>query len=327
MTIAIVGAGMAGLSCATFLQESGQKVQLFDKGRGPGGRMSTRRMETPVGEVSWDHGAQYFTARDPDFIKTVRAWEAEGAVSEWSGKFLALGQTPDIGTREDARFVGKPGMNGLIKHMSKDLDIQWTKRVSKIEGDTGSWSLHFEDGDVLSEFRHVVVAIPPEQAADLFRPIVPKLTAQAEAAKSAPCWAVLLAYDTPLNAGFDAAKITNAPLSWIARNSSKPGRADHEAWVLHASPDWSREHVDEHKDEVTAKLVRNFRAMSGAPEPIFAAAHRWLYALADKTVTTANFGWDSYFEIGACGDWYIAPRIEAAWQSGRLLAKNIVEST
>lgn len=45
MTVAIIGAGMAGLSCARALVQAGVAVELFDKGRGPGGRMSTRRVE------------------------------------------------------------------------------------------------------------------------------------------------------------------------------------------------------------------------------------------------------------------------------------------
>ena len=52
---AVIGAGIAGLSCATVLQQAGLKVSLFDKSHGPAGRMSTRRGD------GWqcDHGAQY----------------------------------------------------------------------------------------------------------------------------------------------------------------------------------------------------------------------------------------------------------------------------
>ena len=51
MRIAIIGAGMAGLSCADALRDEGHEIALFDKGRGPGGRMSTRRVDTPLGPV------------------------------------------------------------------------------------------------------------------------------------------------------------------------------------------------------------------------------------------------------------------------------------
>jgi renalase len=56
--IAIIGAGIAGLACAQRLQDGGCSVTLFDKGRGAGGRMATRRVTTPFGEIAFDHGAQ-----------------------------------------------------------------------------------------------------------------------------------------------------------------------------------------------------------------------------------------------------------------------------
>ena len=65
--IAIIGAGMAGLACARRLAYHGRAVRLFEKGRKAGGRLSTRRIETALGTVQFDHGAQYFTARDADF--------------------------------------------------------------------------------------------------------------------------------------------------------------------------------------------------------------------------------------------------------------------
>lgn len=57
--LALIGAGIAGLSCATALQQAGLEVSLFDKSRGAGGRMSTRRGD----DWQCDHGAQYFPCR------------------------------------------------------------------------------------------------------------------------------------------------------------------------------------------------------------------------------------------------------------------------
>jgi len=72
---------MAGLSCAQKLHEQGHSSVLFDKGRGPGGRMSTRRMSTPLGKASFDYGAQYFTVRNPAFIARVALWAEAGQVA------------------------------------------------------------------------------------------------------------------------------------------------------------------------------------------------------------------------------------------------------
>ena len=81
MRIAIIGAGMAGLSCARQLEATGHRVSLFDKGRAPGGRMAVRRVDTALGEASFDHGAQYLTARDSEFVAQVDAWTAAGVVA------------------------------------------------------------------------------------------------------------------------------------------------------------------------------------------------------------------------------------------------------
>jgi predicted NAD/FAD-dependent oxidoreductase len=83
-TIAIIGAGLAGAAAGRSLQEAGHQVTLFDKGRGPGGRMSTRRMETALGTVRLDHGAQFFTVRGEGLTKAVAGWTAAGACAPWS---------------------------------------------------------------------------------------------------------------------------------------------------------------------------------------------------------------------------------------------------
>ena len=105
MNFAIIGAGMAGLACADFLTADEHSISLFDKGRGPGGRMSTRRLQTSRGEVTIDHGAQYFTARDPAFRRLVSTWSELGIAAPW----------PQVSA--DA-WVGVPGMNAIIKQMA-----------------------------------------------------------------------------------------------------------------------------------------------------------------------------------------------------------------
>lgn len=102
MRIGIVGAGMAGLACAEELTSLGHEVRLFDKGREPGGRMSTRRIPTSAGEANFDHGAQYFTVRDDAFQQKVAAWISEGAAAPW----------PPAGS--DA-YVGVPAMNAPVR--------------------------------------------------------------------------------------------------------------------------------------------------------------------------------------------------------------------
>ncbi|WP_084420080.1 NAD(P)/FAD-dependent oxidoreductase [Henriciella litoralis] len=317
MKIAIIGAGMAGLAAARPLVAAGHDVSLYDKGRGPGGRLSTRRAQTPIGEVRWDHGAQFFTARSEGFRTFTKQMMEAGAVAAWSPRMLADSEAAP--GKSDTKYVGTPSMNAVIKAMASDLDVEWGRRVSEIAVSPEGKQLRFEDGRLEGPFDRVIVAIPAEQAAELLAGVSDKLAGEAAAVRSAPCWAVMLAFDEKLETSWDAAAFEGAPISWAARNASKPGRGDAETWILHASADWSRAHVDADASSVAETLWSLFQQKTGAPAPVYCGAHRWLLAQVEQGAGSP-FGWDADVGIGAVGDWRIAPRIEAAWESGRAIA-------
>jgi len=330
MTIAIIGAGMAGLSAATALAAKGRDVAVFDKGRGPGGRMSTRRAETPLGQARFDHGAQYFTARNPAFVSAVEDWIASGCVADWAGRFVEIDDQGDVSAASNyPRYVGVPGMNGVIRTMAEPLDVSWDVRVSDIARDGDVWTLKFEDGDVKAGFEAVIIATPSEQAREILghHPELFKYGGLDQALLSArdsdPCWAAMMAFDAPVDLPWDGAKIAGGGLSWVARNSSKSKRGEPETWVLHASPAWSKAHLEEDKDAVAAQLLSAFSALGVRAAPAYLAAHRWRYSqVVEGQVSQA--AWSTAHHIGVCGDWMMGPRIENAWLSGAALAQMIV---
>lgn len=307
-TIAIIGAGMAGLSCATELKARGLNPVLFDKGRGPGGRMATRRAQVGDDEVRFDHGAQYFTARDPRFVKAVERWRAASVAAPW----------PTAGA--DA-FVGTPGMNGPVKHMAAALDVSWGSRIERIARDGTRWLLHGEGKSFAAEM--LVCAIPAEQAAELLDKEAPEFAARAAAVRSRPCWALMARFDARLDLDDTYRGET---IAWAARNSAKPGRAEGEDWVIHASPEWSAENLELDKGEVVPKLLDAFFLETGTKpqEPLHADAHRWRYAMVGKA-DGAPALWDATLELGVCGDWLAGPRVENAFLSGLELARLMAE--
>lgn len=325
MKVACIGAGVAGLSAAIGLAEGGSEVTLFDKGRGAGGRLSTRRTATALGEVRFDHGAQFFTARSQSFASAVQRLEADGAVAAWTPRrvHIEVG-AEDMGVQRppaeaDQWYVGTPGMNGLVKALAKGLDVNWSMRAVAIEREGQDSFIVFEDGERRGPFDTIISAVPAEQAAILLEDASPALAREAKGARTAPCWAVMLAFSRPLDVDWDAAMLQGSPIGLAARNSGKPGREGPDAWVLHATPDWSRDNVDAEAEEVAAVLANAFSEISGAPAPASMAAHRWLYAKTE-TAAGSSFGWDADRRIATIGDWRIAPRVEAAWQSGLAIA-------
>lgn len=327
--IAIIGAGMAGLACARRLVDQGRPVRLFDKGRKPGGRLSTRRIDTAHGPAQFDHGAQYFTARDRDFAAAVAGWQAEGIVAAWDGDFAVLTAGRAAPSRAEARFVAVPGMSALAAAMAQGLDISCGAEIIRVRTESNGHWLDDAGGAAHGPFSAVIVATPAEQAVRLLEPIAPAFAAQAQAARTAPCWAGLFAFAAPTFSPFTALRFSDHPvLGWIALDSAKPGRnGDIVCWVVHARPDWSRANLERAADDVCAELQAALLALfDNQPEPIYAQAHRWRFAQVEQAAGS-TFAWDGGAGIGVCGDWRLGARVELAWRSGVDLADAVLAST
>lgn len=307
--IVIIGAGMAGLACGQALMAAGYRPLLLDKGRGAGGRMATRRITTDAGEISFDHGAQYFTVHDPAFQGQVEHWSETGDVARWT----AAG---------GGAWVGSPAMNAPLKSMAASLDVRWSVRVTELSW-AGAWTLRTEDGEALTA-DVVVLALPAEQSADLLAPIAPDFAERARGVSSAPCWTVMLAFAEPLVTTEDCLRgEDSSALGWAARNCSKPGRGPMESWVLQAGPDWSRLHLEAAPQDVESALMTALATRLGfaLPEPIVRTSHRWRFARAG--VEGSGTLWDADQMLGVCGDWLLGPRVEHAWLSGTRLGDQL----
>lgn len=311
MRVGIVGAGIAGLACAQALTGQGHDVVLLDKGRGPGGRMSTRRMETPHGTAYFDHGAQYFTLRDKDFRSQVDVWIAEGVVAPWPAA------APDA-------YVGVPAMNAPVKDLASRQVVRWATRVTAIQEFGEGWRLHADVGEAV-DVDLAVLAVPAEQAAALLDRAAADVAARADAARSDPCWAVMAAFPEPLASAADCLR-GDGVLGWAARNNAKPGRSELESWVVQATPDWSRLHIGDDPVDVSVALIDELSHDLGVdlPPRIGVAAHLWRFARSQPGETGPIFEADR--RLGLCGDWLIGPRVECAWLSGVRLADRIASS-
>lgn len=265
MKVGIVGAGISGLSCAELLQAAGHAVMVFDKGRGAGGRMATRRVATPAGDVAFDHGAQYFKSRDPRFAAAVTGWHSSGVVLPW----------PSAG---DDAWVGTPGMNAVAKAISRPLAVHWNSRVDALRRVDRSW---FLDSVAEDPFDAVIIATPAEQAAPLLVAHDPAMAAMAQGCPSAPCWTAMVAFAERIAIAGDIIRDAGI-IGWAARNSAKPGRSGIEAWVIQATADWSRDHLEDDETSVVDTLLSALAAetLRKPPMPVVRIGHRWRYARA-----------------------------------------------
>ncbi|MCW5232809.1 NAD(P)/FAD-dependent oxidoreductase [Verminephrobacter eiseniae] len=341
---AIVGAGMAGITCARTLAQAGHEVTVFEKSAEAGGRTAT--IDTPFG--SFDAGAQYFTVRDPRFAQAVdmlpglcRRWSANAVqMLDAAGRVTASGLP-----RREAHWVASPGMQSLLARWAEPLRqadrLMTGARVTRIEPEHDPsrapahprWKLRTEgpDGSRQSHagFHAVLLAQPPLPAQALLQNAGRSsfLSDALEPVTTAPCWTLMLAYPqavrpglTTLGPQWNAARSTHHRIAWLARESSKPGRQVIERWTVQASPVWSAEHLEDDPARVQAKLIKAFAEVTGIrAEPAHADTRRWRHAQTTRPLGRSHL-WDADLRLGVCGDWCLGHRLEDAFVSGLELA-------
>lgn len=298
----MVGAGIAGLACARRLDEAGVLVDVFDKGRAPGGRICTK----VEGDRSWDHGAQFIRARGDLFAAQLSEWTQAGTLGPWANL--------------EGSYLGIPSMRSLGEAMTTGLSVTSSMTVTKVEAREGEHVLwgraHGENVRELGSYHRVVMATPAPQAVALVKELLGPLSA----VEYLPCWALLLTYDTKVD--LPAVLRGSDAYGFVQCESRKPGRdATTERWVVHMAAEWSRRHLEESAEEALVAALPQLPAELRRPSAM--RAHRWRYASLESWVGK------SFVEVGrvsACGDGLLGPRVELAWSSGDALGQHLCEN-
>ena len=301
---AVIGAGLAGLTCARALADAGHSVVVFDKGRGLGGRMASRRKE------GWrfDHGAVALRATSDSFAAFLTSVQAE----RWEA---ANG------------FTGMPGISSLVKSLAQGLKIVGSQRVTGLEKTQAGWSVQGPEDSAGLIFDRVILAIPQPQAQALLTPW-PALSAQIAGVKMHPCWTLMTGFDTALATDIGYRDTCTGPISVIARETAKPGRSlPGDGWVIQANAEWTSAHLEDDPAQIEALLLAAFfKSIDCDPiAPVIAMAHRWLYALTATPLGRSHI-LDAELGLALCGDWCLGNTAQAAFESGRNLAADIIAS-
>lgn len=180
-------------------------------------------------------------------------------------------------------------------------------------------------------FDDVLLAIPAPQSAVLLTEVAPALASLCASVKMQPCFALMVQLYQPLSVAFDGVFINSGLLSWIARDSAKPGRAStanntQETWVLHASSQWSEAHIEDDQSIVAEHMLAAFLRLVNTDASVVQShtIHRWLYADCPQYLTCGH-EFDSSLHLGLCGDWLNGGKVQGAWLSGYGLAHELLQ--
>ena len=306
--VAIIGAGVTGLTCARALTAGGLQPVIFDKGRGLGGRLATRRADDGF---QLDHGAPHVAAQGLGFQSLLQDAEACGALAPWPTE------------ASDQGFVGLPGMTGFAKHLAQGLDIRRTVRVDSITQDNGQWVLKSEAGR--ETFDHLILTVPAPQAIELL-PDDHALAAPLQNVVMDPCLTLMLSLPEGTHVPFVTKHKPSDDIAWIVLDSSKPGRPAGPCIVAHASLSWSQAHLELEKDEIADLMLplvlQHLPSVETSDLP-YVSAHRWRYARASTPLGQAYLA-DDAGTVLVGGDWCLGASAEDAWTSGTAMAEALL---
>jgi predicted NAD/FAD-dependent oxidoreductase len=321
--VLVVGAGIGGLLAAKTLSAAGHRVIVFDKGRGLGGRLATRRIDDAV----FDHGAQYFTARDPGFRALVQGWLESGIVRPWATGFaLSDGTFKEDG---EQRYCGVSGMTGMAKHLAQGLDVRLQAKVDHVAVERGGWKISTEKGGAVTG-RALLLTSPVPQSLQLLaagKIDLPRdIRTGLEQVEYAPCLALLVQLSGP-SAVPDPGGLwlPGEPISWIADNQRKgisPGRGV--SLTIHAGPAYSLKNWATPEAEVTQHLLEAAAPWLGGI-PRQTQLHRWRYSIPTRLHPDRCVSLDEPAPLVLAGDAFGGPRIEGAALSGWAAAARLAE--
>jgi renalase len=311
LPVVVVGAGIAGVSCARELAAAGLPVRLRERSFVAGGRMASR---TLAGRRV-DLGASYFTCRTPEFKPVVDDWLDRKLAREWTDRFATRDArgwgSSDVGPM---RYGTPGGLRSLVADLAEGLEVVTRSEVTDVgPGPT-------VDGEPAAA---VVLAMPDPQASDLLADELTEELALVAAGESEPALALAAGWSERAWADLDGVFVgDDAELTWVADDGRRRGD-DAPVLVAHTTAGFAAPHLDRPGDALPAALAALQRVLDIDRPPEWTYLHRWSLARPATHHDQPFHLGDAL--VGLCGDAWGSPRVETAYASGQALGRALVE--
>lgn len=318
--VAIIGAGIAGMSAAAHLHQAGFKVEVFDKARGPGGRTASRRQD----ELRFDHGAPCFEVQDPSFLALLSEWQRQGLVMPWSTQVATLKAPNEPLLRPSQSYVGLPKMSALARAIGQGVTCNYSTRIASLKKLASTWQL--VDTESHTYFaKRILSTAPPPQTLELLANHAPAISQALRQVEPCPDWTLMLQGHADLLAPeIGRLHFEGHPcLSQLIAEHRKPQRPAQAAWTLHASSSWSKSHEEAEPEWVIEQLCAALSQSLGQSlsfETI--KAHRWRYARVRNNLSASYLN-EPQGRLYYAGDACLRGDLESAYLSGVRAAQAI----
>ena len=316
----VIGSGISGATIANLLNKKFQ-VNLYDKGRGPGGRASFKRIK---GQIGFDHGTQYFSPKTIEFKKFVNRLIKIEILKKWSGNHIFLNSKKKE-NKKHIKIIGKKGNNDICKFLLKKVKCFYQSEVKKIYYKNKLWFLLFTDGKIRT-YKGVILTCPFPQLKKLSEKFINNTFIKRKLKMDANI-TVMIAIKknkkSPSSFLFD-----DPVLGWAGNeNTKKRFKSKYDLWTLQSTFKWANKNIDKNKKNLKKNskiLIDKFFKLTKIKKTkvIYSINHGWKYSSNSKPLKIRSY-WDPQKKIGVCADWFIGPRLESGWISAHDLFKKI----
>ena len=316
----VIGSGISGATIANLLNKKFQ-VNLYDKGRGPGGRASFKRVK---GQIGFDHGTQYFSPKTIEFKKFANRLIKIKILKKWSGNHIFLNSKKKE-NKKHIKIIGKKGNNDICKFLLKKVKCFYQSEVKKIYYKNKLWFLLFTDGKIRT-YKGVILTCPFPQLKKLSEKFINNTFIKRKLKMDANI-TVMIAIKknkkSPSSFLFD-----DPVLGWAGNeNTKKRFKSKYDLWTLQSTFKWANKNIDKNKKNLKKNskiLIDKFFKLTKIKKTkvIYSINHGWKYSSNSKPLKIRSY-WDPQKKIGVCADWFIGPRLESGWSSAHDLFKKI----
>jgi len=347
-TVAIIGAGVAGLAAGRALTRDGYPVSLFEKSRGLGGRVATRR----VAGFAIDHGAQVFKAPAPPFQALVAEIDGARTIAQPVWTFTSDGQISpgDPAQAAEASWTWPGGINTLARHLARGLVVHREVTITALRQAETGYELVDASGQRSGPFAAVLLTPPAPQSAAILAASAIDPTVQAQLldalapTRYRPCLSLAFAYTRrPAPPWYALLNLDRRhPIAWLACEHVKPDRAPagHGLLLAQMAPAWSEQHWEALPRGTyggAAPLPAALTAVHGLigellgadpGAPLWVDVQRWRYALADAPCApAASAGIAGLFIAGdmVAGQGRVHLAIASGWAAAERIAAALGE--
>ncbi|MBZ0266095.1 FAD-dependent oxidoreductase [bacterium] len=320
----IVGAGIAGVMAAKILTEKDHSVLILERDAVIGGRMGTLHFAGGV----FDHGAQFFTVKDPRFSGIVDQLIKEGIVIDWFRSQLIKGGT----THKDGhpRYCGVNGMSSIVSRLATSLNVKTASEVKAIEASQGNWKVHLTSGESYTAKNVILTCTIPENLSLLGNselPVDEEQHASLLEVTYQPGIAVIATLDKPSAlTEWGALRIAGTFIDFVSDNHRKGISKDKPALTIQAMPKFSQWYWDTDDEDIINMLIDNIQSLI-VSHVEDAQVYRWRYSKPQNTHPDPFLTLAGYNGLFMAGDAFRHHRVEGAVLSGINVADHILKES